>query len=721
MWIAIILAVFFCVLWIVERWKNREVKNLNVARENADVYVREKEQEAESVQTELQKQRAALEDMERTLERKKLEARAYCDEKTRNADLYFKKRNAEADALVGKARKDAQAYYEQKVSEADRYIQEKTNEAEQFAAQKAQEAQAYFGQKISEADRYAQEKADETERLATQKTQVAHTYCLQKTSVADRYAHEKADDAERLSAQNSQEIQAYFKTKIARVDLYMQLRAMRAERILDEKRRGTISYFKQKTANADLYMQEKRTEADKYLAKRRREADLYYSGKVSSADLYFKTKAEEAEHFLAAQKREAERTAERKRNEANLYYSQKVSEIERISEQRQQEVLASCQQRTALADQQVKDAETRLSEMQEMLRALQAEVDLLSEKTLVELTSIEPYAALSSHEIKNKLALLKTEEDELVKSGEALLITTNGFIQKRILDSRKKQILRCFHAESSMHIGSITAKNVDTIRARLQRSFQTINTLFSANGVQISQGMLALKLEELSLVYAYMLKIEDEKEKKKIIQAQLREEERVRREMEEEKKKIEKEIRQFSAEVKKLMDYMQKSSSDAEKQLYIDKINGLEEKLKALNADKEHVLEREQNTRAGFVYIISNIGSFGENIYKIGMTRRLEPMDRISELSSASVPFPFDIHAMIFSEDAPALETLLHRHFADRQVNKVNARKEFFKVDLEEIKQLVLTHHNATVHFVDMPEAAEYRETLQLEAAQSPA
>lgn len=611
MWIAIILAVFFCVLWIVERRKNREVKNLNVARENADACVLKKEQETASIQAELQKQRAALEDMERTLERKKLEARAYCDEKTRNADLYFKKRNAEADALVGKARKDAQVYYEQKVSEADRYMQEKAEETEQLAAQKIQEAQAYCGQKTSG--------------------------------------------------------------------------------------------------------------ADQYWTKRRREADLYYSGKVSSADLYFKTKAEEAEHFLAAQKREAERTAERKRNEANLYYSQKVSEIERISEQRQQEVLASCQQRTALADQQVKDAETRLSEMQEMLRALQAEVDLLSEKTLVELTSIEPYAALSSHEIKNKLALLKTEEDELVKSGEALLITTNGFIQKRILDSRKKQILRCFHAESSMHIGSITAKNVDTIRARLQRSFQTINTLFSANGVQISQGMLALKLEELSLVYAYMLKIEDEKEKKKIIQAQLREEERVRREMEEEKKKIEKEIRQFSAEVKKLMDYMQKSSSDAEKQLYIDKINELEEKLKALNADKEHVLEREQNTRAGFVYIISNIGSFGENIYKIGMTRRLEPMDRISELSSASVPFPFDVHAMIFSEDAPALETLLHRHFADRQVNKVNARKEFFKVDLEEIKQLVLTHHNATVHFVDMPEAAEYRETLQLEAAQSPA
>ena len=630
MWIAIILAVFFCVLWIVERWKNREVKNLKVARENADAYVREKEQESESVQAELQKQRAALENMERTLERKKLEARAYCDEKTRNADLYFKKRNAEADALVGKARKDAQAYYEQKVSEADRYMQEKAEETEQLAAQKMQAAQTYYEQKVSETDQYAQEKADETEHLAVQKAQ------------------------------------AYFEKKIARISLCIQLRAVEVEQLLKKKKQEANAYYERKV----------------------NEAEHYYKAKVSGADVYAHQKNTEVYTYY----REMVKAA-------NTYYKEK----------------------TEMTDQQVKDAEARLSEMQETLHALQAEVDLLSEKTLVELTSIEPYAALSSHEIKNKLALLKTEEDELVKSGEALLITTNGFIQKRILDSRKKQILRCFHAESSMHIGSITAKNVDTIRARLQRSFQTINTLFSANGVQISQGMLALKLEELSLVYAYMLKIEDEKEKKKIIQAQLREEERVRREMEEEKKKIEKEIRQFSAEVKKLMDYMQKASSDAEKQLYIEKIKELKEKLKALNADKEHVLEREQNTRAGFVYIISNIGSFGENIYKIGMTRRLEPMDRISELSSASVPFPFDVHAMIFSEDAPALETLLHRHFADRQVNKVNARKEFFKVDLEEIKQLVLTHHNATVHFVDVPEAAEYRETLQLEAAQSPA
>lgn len=278
--------------------------------------------------------------------------------------------------------------------------------------------------------------------------------------------------------------------------------------------------------------------------------------------------------------------------------------------------------------------------------------------------------------------------------------------------------MRCFNSETVSLIGSVTPNNIDSVRTKIQRSYDALNKIFLVDGVQISQNFFSMKLEELSLVYAYMLKVDEEREQKKAIREQMIEEEKVRREIEREKQKIEKEETQFSNEVKKLMGYMQKAKDDVEKQLYIDKIQELEEKLKALASDKENVLEREQNTRAGFVYIISNIGSFGESIFKIGMTRRLDPMDRISELSSASVPFPFDVHALIFSEDAPALETLLHHHFQKRQVNKVNPRKEFFKVDLEEIKKLVLENHNATVQFVDMPDAAEYRETLRIE--QSP-
>ena len=140
----------------------------------------------------------------------------------------------------------------------------------------------------------------------------------------------------------------------------------------------------------------------------------------------------------------------------------------------------------------------------------------------------------------------------------------------------------------------------------------------------------------------------------------------------------------------------------------------MEAKLKQLETDKATVLEREANARAGYVYVISNIGSFGENVYKIGMTRRLEPMDRIKELSSASVPFEFDVHAMIFSDDAPALETSLHQTFDKKRVNLVNSHKEFFKVTLDEIEDVVKSNYNNTVTFTKIPVAKEYNETLEI-------
>ena len=123
---------------------------------------------------------------------------------------------------------------------------------------------------------------------------------------------------------------------------------------------------------------------------------------------------------------------------------------------------------------------------------------------------------------------------------------------------------------------------------------------------------------------------------------------------------------------------------------------------------------REANRKAGYVYIISNIGAFGENVYKIGMTRRLDPNERIYELSDASVPFNFDVHAMIFTEDAPALETALHNAFQDKKLNKINARREFFAVSLDEIKSEVRKNFDKTVEWIDVPEAEQYRQSLLL-------
>lgn len=134
-------------------------------------------------------------------------------------------------------------------------------------------------------------------------------------------------------------------------------------------------------------------------------------------------------------------------------------------------------------------------------------------------------------------------------------------------------------------------------------------------------------------------------------------------------------------------------------------------------SDTEKAIEdvdyREANKRAGYVYIISNVGAFGENVYKIGMTRRLDPTERVDELGDASVPFDFDIHAMIFTEDAPKLESALHTAFEDRKINKVNPRREFFRVSLDEIKEVVRKNFDKTVEWIDIPEAEQYRQSLQ--------
>lgn len=418
--------------------------------------------------------------------------------------------------------------------------------------------------------------------------------------------------------------------------------------------------------------------------------------------------------FLEKRKVSSHESIKSAKAAADIYVEQKKAEGDNFYEQKHREALDYYWKKTQSADDRVKKAEQEIEKLNIEKVSLQKELDILSQDTLCAMVSVDTYSDLKSDEVKNQLALLKTKQDDLIKSDKALVVTNSSTL-KRVVDSQKKQILRCFNSEAASLIGGVTANNIDSVRTKLQRSYDALNKVFTVDGVQISQEYFSLKLEELSLVYAYMVKIEEEKEQKKAIREQMVEEEKVRREIEREKQKLEKETTQFTNEVNKLMAYMQKAKDDIERQLYMDKIHELEEKLSALEEDKKHVLEREENTRAGFVYVISNIGSFGQNVYKIGMTRRLEPMDRINELSSASVPFPFDVHAIIFSEDAPSLETLLHHHFQSAQVNKVNARKEFFRVDLDEIKKLVIENHNATVKFVDVPDATEYRETLRME------
>ena len=286
--------------------------------------------------------------------------------------------------------------------------------------------------------------------------------------------------------------------------------------------------------------------------------------------------------------------------------------------------------------------------------------------------------------------------------------------KRQYINSQIKQILRSFNTECDYLFNSLNARNYENYHNKIIRSFESLNKIYKVDNVEITREYLKIKLEKLNLINERAIKIQREKEIQREIKEQMKEEEKVRRELEQKEKKIEKEEKQFGNEIKSLFNRLEKTKNDIEKELYADKIRELEQKIKQLEEDKKDVENRKLNTRAGYVYVISNIGSFGEGVYKIGLTRRLEPYDRVKELGDASVPFEFDVHAMIFSDDAPTLENTLHKHFRDRELNKVNHRKEFFRVDIDEIEEVVKNNHNNTVEFTKIPVAEQYWESQSI-------
>lgn len=359
-------------------------------------------------------------------------------------------------------------------------------------------------------------------------------------------------------------------------------------------------------------------------------------------------------------------------------------------------------------------ANKKMSELKEDIENLKSELQLLADENFLGSSHSEidiDMDGTTSSEIKNKLALLKMEQKNcLLDNG----VKTPYNLKTRDSNRLRKKILTPFESEVTSLINKMTLANADSTRSRIIKVYEKLNKLYEDEDTLITDKYLKLKLKELDLNIVYLTKLNDEKEQQKAIKEQMVEEEKVRREIEREKKKVDKELSQFNAEINKLMSYLNKADSDISKNLYVEKIKELELKIKELEQVKADVLNRELNTRSGYVYIISNIGSFGDDVYKIGVTRRLEPMDRIKELSSASVPFDFDVHAMIFSDDAPALENTLHKTFREYEVNKVNSRKEFFKLPIEKIEETVLKEHNNTVEFTQYAKAEQYRKSLEL-------
>lgn len=218
--------------------------------------------------------------------------------------------------------------------------------------------------------------------------------------------------------------------------------------------------------------------------------------------------------------------------------------------------------------------------------------------------------------------------------------------------------------------------------------------------------------EAVRIEYEYYVQKERAREEQRAIREQMRQEAEERKELERQRKQIEKEESKFHDQIGQLTTQLEQSADDEKTKLLQARIEELQQQLRAV-ADQREKIAQLQNGKAGNVYVISNIGSFGENVFKIGMTRRLEPMDRVNELGSASVPFPFDVHSMIFSDDAVSLETKLHHILNNQRVNKVNLRKEFFRVSLDDLEKLV-QEIAPTAEFKRTVLAEQYRQSLSI-------
>ena len=322
------------------------------------------------------------------------------------------------------------------------------------------------------------------------------------------------------------------------------------------------------------------------------------------------------------------------------------------------------------------------------------------------------YDFVTAAEYKEKLDQTRNAQKELIKRDNAISgakeWTIDGSKSKgnQMIRDMKKLFLRAFNSDCEDAIGKVKYSNYDMSLKKIHQSAESIQKLGKMMSLSITPYYINSKVTELNLAFEYRQKQQEEKEAQKALKAEMREAARLQKEIDEARKKVEKEQTHYQTAYDKLLSQLEAAPTNPD---LLKKKDELENQLFEIDKSLKDIDYREANQRAGYVYIISNIGAFGENVYKIGMTRRLDPQDRIDELGDASVPFNFDVHAMIFSEDAPALETALHKAFEDRKLNMVNQRREFFQVSLSEIKDVIKNNFDKTVEFVDIPDAEQYR------------
>jgi hypothetical protein len=311
-----------------------------------------------------------------------------------------------------------------------------------------------------------------------------------------------------------------------------------------------------------------------------------------------------------------------------------------------------------------------------------------------------------------QLKALQARIKEMAKAdGGAVLGATDWTVNGSAAEGRRmvretgKLMLRAYNAEADNLVRSLKPYKLDSALNRLEKTAGVITKLGKTMSVAINPSYHRLRLDELALTADYLARKDEEKERERAERERLREEAKVQAEMERERKRLEKEQAHYRNALAKL-----EATGD------LEAIERLRLQLEEIDHAIEDVDFRAANVRAGYVYVISNIGSFGEDVVKIGLTRRLDPLDRVRELGDASVPFRYDVHALFFAKDAVTIENELHQRFADQRINLVNARREFFRVTPLQVRTAMEELAGDLLEFTDVPEALEYRQSQSVAA-----
>ncbi len=343
-----------------------------------------------------------------------------------------------------------------------------------------------------------------------------------------------------------------------------------------------------------------------------------------------------------------------------------------------------------------------------------AEASLLDLRGAVEVQELGLYdyehPAENSVALATQLEALRADIKTAVRTGRATQATSNFTFNNssakgaKFVRDMSKLMLRSYNAEAENCVKAVRAGNLATAQKRLTTAMEQIARLGTMIDLRITSYFHQLRLRELELANRHLRAVQEEKEAERAHREELREQRKAEKELAAEKARLEKERGHYANTIAAL-----EANGDHEGA----------ERMRARLADVEHAIEnvdyRAANIRAGYVYVISNIGSFGPDVVKIGLTRRLEPMDRVNELGDASVPFRFDVHALFFADDAVSIEAMLHQHFADRRINQINLRREYFRATPTEVREVLKAHSVELLDFKLEPAAEEYMATRALQ------